>query len=153
MREKRNFLSGQVPHIRYLTDSEVPRERDGKGPLVLLVDDEQAVLFITSRILRRRGYMTLIAKGPEEAEILFGRRASEIDLVVSDVYMPNTNGVHLIRKLWAIRSDVKVLLMSGYDRQFLNATMNLDGMEYIQKPFTSNAFAAKVGEMLAVNPS
>jgi DNA-binding NtrC family response regulator len=84
------------------------------GETILLVEDEDAVRVIVAEILRRQGYHVLEAASPGAACDVFDRRASEIDLLLTDIVMPGMNGPALAQRLIGQRPDLRVLFMSGY---------------------------------------
>jgi two-component system cell cycle sensor histidine kinase/response regulator CckA len=116
---------------------------------VLLVEDEDVVRGAARRILRSSGYRVLEAFDPAEALRIAGRHRGQIDLVVTDVVMPNGGGPKLVEKLGQLRPDLKVLYMSGYtDQEDVARGVSADDAGFLQKPFTSDALALKVREIL-----
>ena len=117
---------------------------------VLLVEDEEAVRSLATRILRREGYTVLSASRGDEALELFARHGREIALLVSDVMLPGIGGFELAAQLRETRPSLKVLLMSGYtDRDVAAGEEDSDEIGFVQKPFTPDHFARRVGELLA----
>jgi len=125
--------------------------QNGRGETVLVVEDEKAILRLTGRMLSNLGYTVLAANGPEEALALARERGTGIDLLLSDVIMPDMNGQDLARNLLAIHPNLKCLFMSGYtsnviaNNSLLNAEVNL-----LHKPFSTKDLASKIREMLAI---
>jgi PAS domain S-box-containing protein len=116
---------------------------------VLLVEDEPAILSTTSRILKRLGYIVLAAATPGEAILLAREHAGPIDLLMTDVVMPEMNGRDLARKLLAIHPDIRRLFMSGYTAEVIAPQGVLEpGVHFIQKPFSRDELAAKLREVL-----
>jgi PAS domain S-box-containing protein len=121
---------------------------DGTGT-VLLVEDEDRVRSITSRILQGKGSTVLEARGGAEALDLLGRTDGEVKLVVTDVVMPEMNGPELVQRLQARRPDLKVLFLSGYtDGAIVRHGLLGAGTAFLQKPFTPGALTRKVHEVL-----
>jgi two-component system cell cycle sensor histidine kinase/response regulator CckA len=110
-------------------------------PTVLLVDDTDVVLGLMQVVLEREGYDVLVAASPNEAIDAAGS-AERIDLVVSDLVMPQMDAFELVERIRAEHPDVKVLYVSGY------ADVSADGA-FLAKPFTPSAFAAAVAELAA----
>jgi len=103
---------------------------------VLLVEDEPVVLGVSKRLLAGAGFRVIPAGGPEEALALAAKHP-EIELVITDVVMPNMNGVQLFEKLAAMIPAAGVLYMSGYDNEVLAPQGVLaEGIELLHKPFS-----------------
>jgi two-component system cell cycle sensor histidine kinase/response regulator CckA len=112
---------------------------------ILVVEDEEAVRLLACRILRDAGYTVLGAAHPSEAEALFREHEHGIDLVVTDVIMPDASGPDLYRKLLLKRPDLRVLYMSGYTDDAILHHGRLDPKDdFLQKPFTANALCRRV---------
>jgi PAS domain S-box-containing protein len=116
---------------------------------ILLVEDEQALREVTRRILAGAGYEVIVAaSGPEAIEAADGH-TGPIDLLLSDVIMPQMPGPQLAEKLLVERPSVRVLLMSGFAQPILDSGGYLgDGMTLIEKPFTRLSLLAKVVQAL-----
>jgi CheY-like chemotaxis protein len=114
---------------------------------ILLVEDEDAVRMITSAVLRRQGYQVLEASTARGACDIFEQRASEIDLLLTDVVMPDMNGPSLAQRLVSIRPELRILFISGYaDVSFEAGGSNVS---FLSKPFQASALAAKVRDVLS----
>src|SRR5262249_22215042 len=96
---------GSVPNIKM-----TPRGNE----TIVLVEDEEAVRSVTSRILRQSGYRVVEASGSKAAIRLVEQHAGPIDLLITDVVMPEMNGRQLVEHLLLARPDLKVLYLSGY---------------------------------------
>jgi hypothetical protein len=122
--------------------------RRGEGT-ILLVEDEQALREVTRRILARAGYDVLVAEhGPAALRVL-AEHADPIDLLLSDVIMPQMPGPELARQLLAERPGLRVLLMSGFAQPIIDAGGHLDaGMALIEKPFAGPVLLEKVAQIL-----
>jgi CheY-like chemotaxis protein len=120
------------------------------GATILVVDDEPAILGLIGTILWRAGYQVLEASAPSEALRICAEHPAPIRLVLTDIRMPEMNGYELAENLKAIRPEVKVLFMSGYTDQILQAdTGRLPGdAPLIRKPFTQHNLITKVAELL-----
>ena len=116
---------------------------------VLLVEDNEVVLELGTRILEGLGYKVLSAGMPGEALKLTGEYPGTIDLLVTDVIMPEINGRELADRLISMRPSLKCLFMSGYTADIIAQHGVLDkGVLFIQKPFSMKSLAEKVREAL-----
>ena len=116
---------------------------------ILLVEDEPMILNMTTKMLERLGYLVLSASTPGEAICLASEHAGEIKLLITDVIMPEMNGRDLAKNLLSIYPDLKRLFMSGYTADVITHHGVLDnGVNFLQKPFTSNDLAAKVKSII-----
>jgi DNA-binding NtrC family response regulator len=128
-----------------------PQEKaDTRGvETILLVEDEEMLLTLTKKILTRNGYRVLDACSAGDAYLLCEKFKGTIDLLLTDVIMPEMNGRELYEKLHDIQPDLKVLFMSGYSEDIIAPHGVLgDGTPFIQKPFTIDSIARKVREVL-----
>jgi signal transduction histidine kinase/CheY-like chemotaxis protein len=116
---------------------------------ILLVEDDAAVRTVTAEALERHGYKVLAAHTADEAIALAGRRRGPLDLVMTDVVMPQMNGPTLVSRLRQVRPGLKLLYMSGYPGEAVLQDGLLDpGIPFLEKPFTMSALAGKVREAL-----
>jgi two-component system, cell cycle sensor histidine kinase and response regulator CckA len=112
---------------------------------VLLVEDEPSVLKMGKIFLERLGYRVLNAATPEEAIRLASENADEIQLLITDVVMPEMNGKELAENLMSVYPGMKRLFMSGYTADVIADHGLLDdGVHFIQKPFSLADLAGKV---------
>jgi CheY-like chemotaxis protein len=115
---------------------------------ILLVEDEEAVRVFASKALERQGYTVLEARHGRDALLRLADYAGPIQLLITDIVMPEMGGGELARRLTAERTDLRVLYMSGYaDGETARRGLGV-GAAYLQKPFTSEALAKKVREVL-----
>jgi signal transduction histidine kinase/HAMP domain-containing protein len=120
-----------------------------KGETVLVVEDEESILRLVSRVLEMLGYRVIVASAPSEAVQAARSFDGEVDLIITDVVMPEMNGPSLADKLAEYLPKAKVLFMSGYTRDVLTSSDALgDGTKYLQKPFTSQSLALEVRSIL-----
>ncbi len=116
---------------------------------VLVVEDEEAVRFLTRVILEKAGYRVFDAPNPREAEALFEENPMLFDLLVTDVIMPGSSGPRLFERLTQRRPNLKVLYVSGYTDDAIVHHGQLDpGVEFLQKPFTAGELNRRVREVL-----
>ena len=86
----------------------------GQGRHVMYVDDDQALVFLVERVLRRKGFTVTSFTDPLQAQAALTERAHDFDLLVTDYNMPGFSGVDLLRAAKALRADLPVALASGY---------------------------------------
>jgi len=116
---------------------------------ILLVEDEDAVRDLASDILAGCGYTVLEARHGAEALRISAAHAGKIDLMLTDVVMPEMNGRELAERLAAQRPETKVLYMSGYtDHAVVHHGVLAPQTEFLQKPFTEAVLARKLREIL-----
>jgi len=116
---------------------------------ILLVEDEEAVRSLTSRILKKQGYRVMAAQHGREAMEIATREEGRIDLVLTDVVMPGMNGRGLVERLTGIRPSIKSLYMSGYtDDDIIRRGFIEPSKSFLQKPFTSDALLQTVRKVL-----
>ena len=116
---------------------------------ILLVEDDPALLNMTTRMLAGQGYTVLAAGSPAEAIRVAGEHAGEIHLVMTDVVMPEMNGRDLAAKLLSLSPHLKCLFTSGYTADVIAHQGVLDeGVQFLQKPFSVHDLAAKIREVL-----
>jgi len=117
---------------------------------ILLVEDEPMLIEMTTIMLERQGYTVLAAATPGEAMRLAQEHGDGIDLLITDVVMPEMNGRELASRIAATVPRLKCLFMSGYTANVIAHHGVLDeGVHFMQKPFSSRELAAKVREVLA----
>lgn len=126
-----------------------PGEPAGGAETILLVEDEAAILKLNRRVLQRFGYTVLAAATPGEALRLAEDPAQAIDLLVTDVVMPEMTGRALADRISALRPALRCLFMSGYTADAIADHGVLEeGVHFLQKPFSIAQLAARVREVL-----
>jgi CheY-like chemotaxis protein len=115
---------------------------------VLLVEDEEQVRAILKQILENQGYHVLSASRGEEA-LAISQEPGDIQLMITDVVMPQMSGRELAERLMSVRPSLRVLFMSGYtDDAIVRHGLLDEKLNYIQKPFDSATVARKVRDVL-----
>ncbi|HTW41854.1 MAG TPA: PAS domain S-box protein [Solirubrobacteraceae bacterium] len=124
-------------------------ERRMGGETVLLVEDEQALREVTRRILVGRGYRVIAAANGPEALAVAAEHGGQIDLLLTDVIMPQMPGPQLAKRICELRPSLQVVFMSGFAQPILDSTELLeDGVQLIEKPFSAPELLAKLAEVL-----
>ncbi|MCW5714103.1 MAG: PAS domain-containing protein [Bauldia sp.] len=116
---------------------------------ILLVEDEEAVRAFAARALRSRGYEVEVASTGVEALEVMSQLGGEVDLVVSDVVMPEMDGPTLLRELRKTRPDLKIIFVSGYaEDAFKKNLPEGEIFSFLPKPFSLKQLATAVKETL-----
>lgn len=123
----------------------------GKGT-ILVVDDDEAIRQLGLVTLEKVGLNVITAVDGEEAVEIYKKRNKEINLVLMDLTMPKLGGEEAFRKLQNIRSDVKVILSSGYSEQESTKKFNNIGLQgFLQKPYKPTDLIEKIKSVLDVS--
>jgi two-component system cell cycle sensor histidine kinase/response regulator CckA len=125
----------------------------GGAETILIVEDEDLVRALASRSLRERGYRVIEARQGVDALQQLEQHHLGVDLVISDVVMPEMGGRELARRLATLRPSLPVLFISGYTGEdVIQRGLMEAGAPFQQKPFTPDGLARKVREMLDAVP-
>jgi two-component system, cell cycle sensor histidine kinase and response regulator CckA len=129
---------------------EASADLTGEGT-ILLVEDEEALRALNARGLISRGYTVLQAGNGVEAIDVLEKSEGKIDLVVSDVVMPEMDGPTLLRELRIRNPELKIIFVSGYAEDAFQKHLPADGQQFdfLAKPFTLKQLVAKVKETMA----
>jgi two-component system cell cycle sensor histidine kinase/response regulator CckA len=120
---------------------------------VLVAEDDDTLRQLVESVLTKAGYRVLVADSAMRAEQVAGEHAGEIDLLITDVVMPQVSGRELAENLLVTRPKTKVLWMSGYAEEMIAHHGMLDeGIQFLQKPFSPVELKAKVREVLDAAP-
>jgi two-component system cell cycle sensor histidine kinase/response regulator CckA len=121
----------------------------GGTETVLVVEDEDSVRGVACALLRQYGYQVLEARNAGEAILISEQRQEDIDLMLTDVIMPNMNGRLLADRLMPLRPKMKVVFMSGYTDNAITHNGILEpGTAFLQKPFVPKSLLGKIREVL-----
>ncbi|MBL8831085.1 MAG: PAS domain S-box protein [Rhodospirillales bacterium] len=131
-------------------DSSPARRRDLTGAgTVLLVEDEDAVRLFGARALRNKGYKVVEAKTGDAALDIVREIGATIDLMITDVVMPQMDGTTLIRESRKLFPALKIVCISGYaEEQFRQTLAGFDNVHFLPKPFSLDQLAAKAKEAM-----
>lgn len=125
------------------------KKKESGNATILLVEDEPAILKMTAMLLERLGYTVVPSANPSEALQTAREFKGEINLLMTDVIMPEMNGRDLAMRLQSIYPNIKRLFMSGYTADVIAHHGVLDeGVNFIQKPFSITDLAEKVRKSL-----
>jgi two-component system cell cycle sensor histidine kinase/response regulator CckA len=134
---------------RVAAEKALPRNHSGTvrtgAETILLVEDEQTVREVTAEILGLAGYRVLVAESPRKAQQVWEAHRTEIDLLLTDLVMPDGSGHDLADQLRKERPLLPVLLMSGYDPEGRRELVN---SELLRKPFAREALLEATRRML-----
>ncbi|HEX2911431.1 MAG TPA: PAS domain S-box protein [Chloroflexia bacterium] len=116
---------------------------------VLLVEDEEGVRKLLTKVLQRYGYKTLVASNGSEALLKCEQTRPKVDLLITDMVMPQMSGPELAQHMAALYPDLKILFMSGYTEQEVFRQVRLDEKRgFVQKPFTTEEVVRKIRSIL-----
>lgn len=138
--------AGEAAKISAETAVQIPR---GHGEIVIVAEDETSILRLAQKMLTGLGYKVLAASTPIQALKMAETHSDKLDLLITDVVMPEMTGRDLAVRLQTIHPEIKVLFMSGYTADIIahRSILNEDVL-FIQKPFTKQELAKKVREAL-----
>jgi PAS domain S-box-containing protein len=130
-------------------EENTPKIPFSHGETVLVVEDEGSILRLTEEILKGLGYTTITANTPGKAINLSKVHSGQIDLLITDVIMPEMNGQQLAEQLMILYPKIKCLFMSGYTTNVIvhRGLLN-SGLNFIQKPYSRKGLAVKIREVL-----
>lgn len=138
--------TGKVIDDKPLDVGTVP---NGRGELILVVEDETSILKLTKKILIGLGYRVLLAQSPSAALQMAEMNANQISLLITDVVMPEMNGRELSERLQMAYPQLRCLFMSGYTANVIaHRGVLKEGVHYVQKPFSKKELAIKVRAVL-----
>ena len=132
------------------TIGEEPAMASSGSETLLVIEDDPAVLAVAARILRGHGYRVLEAATPADAERIAAKHAGPIDLILTDLMLPEMNGRELAGRLRVSRPQARLLYMSGFADDHTARWGPLEaGVPFLAKPFTMDSMARKVREALS----
>jgi DNA-binding response OmpR family regulator len=119
------------------------------APTVLVVDDEEDLREAMRRMLERRGFATLTAADPAEAEAVCRDHGGTIDLLLTDLTLPGASGGELAKTATSMRPELRVLFVSGLPKEVaVGQGLVAEEAAVVQKPFTSDRLAEAVRRVL-----
>jgi PAS domain S-box-containing protein len=143
------YLPVCTPNDPAAAETEVlPDNRQGKES-ILVAEDDVEILRLTAKMLEQLGYSVSAAATPREAIRLATEHVGDLDLLITDVVMPEMNGQTLAQEIRALFPKINCLFMSGYTADIIASQGILDeGIQFFQKPFTRQELSAKVRTVL-----
>ena len=136
----------EIPETREAPECAKPLQG---AETLLLVEDEEGVRELVRKILEGRGYTVVSSRLPLEALQLADMQPKPIDLLITDVIMPQLNGDEIARRITAKYPGMKVLFISGYSGDSIGNRSELEpGTAFLEKPFTADALAREVRQLL-----
>jgi two-component system, cell cycle sensor histidine kinase and response regulator CckA len=120
------------------------------GPTILAVDDDRSILTYLETVLCQAGYRVLLADGGWNAVEVYEAAGSPIDLLLTDVIMPDLTGPVLAERLRSRQPDLRVLFISGFhDADLVQRFASRKGFVLLPKPFSADGLLRGVGQALA----
>ncbi|ABW68503.1 PAS domain S-box protein [Desulfosudis oleivorans] len=121
----------------------------GRKETILIVEDDPVLLEMGTIMVQRLGYSVMAAATPQEALEMVDTHGTAIDLMITDVVMPEMNGKYLADQIQEICPEIRLIFMSGYTANVIvHQGVLEEGIDFIQKPFSLQNLAAKIREVL-----
>ena len=118
------------------------------GATILLVEDDDVIRELYRNILEFKGYRVIEAIDGKDGVAKFSEHRDGIDILISDVMMPSKNGRETYEEIIKIKNAVKVIFTSAYNTELTNI-IEIEGLNYLQKPFSPQLLLQKIEEVLA----
>jgi two-component system, cell cycle sensor histidine kinase and response regulator CckA len=139
--------AAEAPH-----EATIPELASGQSETVLLVEDDDPVRALLCSVLRRHGYNVLESRGPKQALSIAARHTGPLDLVLSDVIMPEMSGPEMVALLRSIRQEPAVLYLSGYATDALVTDRVLPkAVSFVQKPVSTRQLLEAIRRVLSAH--
>lgn len=123
-------------------------DSSGDDEMVLVVDDEQFILELTRETLESAGYRVLTAAHGKEALDLYREYRNDVDVVITDLMMPEMDGIAAIRELKQLRSDLPIIAASGVSGDRVGEALEAGASTFLAKPFTADVICRVLQEVL-----
>ena len=124
-------------------------ESEPLNETLLVVEDDDSVREFTKRMLKTLGYNVLIASDGQKGLELFKSHASQIDMIITDMIMPNMTGKQFVEAVRQIDKDIKIMFVSGYSPDdTTDGTALGQSVAFFQKPYTRDQLAKKIRDVL-----
>lgn len=135
-------VNGEAEHVA------APVVEAGNQEMILVVDDEAFILELMKDILESSGYQVLTARDGAEAQDVVERRGDEINLVITDLMMPEVDGITAIRAIKAKHPSLPIIAASGASGDRVTDAMRAGADSYLSKPFTAEKIAKMLSDVL-----
>jgi PAS domain S-box-containing protein len=131
-------------------DANEPEQAQGNGETILLVDDEKGVLEMSRLVLERAGYRIETAMDGIEGLAYFAKHTDEIDLVITDIHMPNFDGISLIKAMRQLSPNAPIIGSTGQTSEGEEEKLRSLGVhQFLKKPYSKRQLLTAVAELLA----
>jgi PAS domain S-box-containing protein len=140
-----------LPALQEVTENETRVQRQlprGKGELILIVDDETAILEVTKQTLEAFGYRALTASDGADGVAVFAQHRDEIKIVITDMMMPVMNGIATMKAIQKINNNVKIIASSGLENGNEKEAMSLGAKLFLRKPYTAKILLESLHQIL-----
>lgn len=121
---------------------------DERNATILLIEDDEVIRELYRKIFEFRGYRVVEAVDGKDGLEKFAEHRDEIRLLITDVMMPNKNGVETYEEIIKVKNDVRAIFTSGFNSE-LTKKIQSDGFNFMQKPFSPQDLLQKVIDVLA----
>jgi PAS domain S-box-containing protein len=146
------YLPREAESVDAIVEADAEEIPMGRWETVLLVEDDPSILKLTREIMAQLGYTVLTAGTPTEALQRVEACEGRIDLLVTDVIMPEMNGADLVARLASRYPQIKAVFMSGYTADVIvNSGVHTEDVHFIQKPFSKKELATTVRKAIDGN--
>ena len=124
-------------------------ENAQRSETLLVVEDDDSVREFTMRLLRSLGYKVLSAPDGQKGLELFKSQASQINMIITDMIMPNMTGRQFVEAVRQIDGNMKIMFVSGYSPDDTTDGMAIgDSVAFFQKPYTRDELSKKIRDVL-----
>jgi CheY-like chemotaxis protein len=134
--------------VEALLPGDIPKSTKGGHETIMVVEDNDTLRTIIKKALREKGYRVFSARSSEDALTMCGRLKERINLLLTDVVLPDMDGPELAKRLLAARAGLRVIFMSGYPGGGLNQMSLAQDSMHIEKPFSPEQLLATVRRSL-----
>ncbi|MFH0992382.1 MAG: response regulator [bacterium] len=132
-----------------MEQKELTKIQQGRGEIILLVEDEEMLLELLHVLLEENGYRVLLARDGIEAVALFERHHDEIKLVLSDMGLPKLGGWEAFQRMRKINPAIKGILASGYfDPELRQQMLDIGAEDFVQKPYIPSKILNQIRQIL-----